>query len=91
MNKDNIFVRGKVSFKASQTQFSLFMAWPLTIHKSQGLSLPEMVVDMAHEKGRYNKGQAYAAFRHVTMLDKLFIKNYMREQIYVSGNVKDKM
>ena len=53
--------------------------------------MPEIIVDMACEKGRYNKGQAYVAFSHVTMLDQLFIKNYTREQICISENVEDEM
>ena len=46
---------------------------------------------MACGKGRSNKGQAYVAFNHVTMLDQLFIKSYTGEQIYVLENVEDEM
>ena len=91
MNTGNFFVRGKVSFKVSQTQFLISLSWALTIHKCQGLALPEIVVDMAHEKSRYNKGQAYVTLSCVTMLDKLFLKNYTREQICVPENVEDEM
>ena len=75
MNAGNVFVRGKVSFKASQAQFPPFLSWAVTIHKCQGLTLPEIVVDTACEKDRYNKGQAYVVFSHITMLDKLFMTN----------------
>ena len=77
-------VNGKTSFQASQTQFPLVLAWTITIHKCQGLTLPEIVVDMIPLKGHYSVGQAYIAFNRVTQLDKLHIINYTRKQIHVS-------
>ena len=53
----------------------------MTIHKCQGMTLPEIIVDMSWEKGRYREGQAYVAFSCVTELAKLHIVNYTREQI----------
>ena len=44
----------------------------------QGLTLPEIVVDMTPAKGHYTVGQAYVAFSRVTQLDKLHIINYTR-------------
>ena len=55
------------------------------------MTLPEIVVDMSREKGRYREGQAYVAFSCVTQLDKLHIVNYTREQIRVSSSVKEEM
>ena len=71
--------------------FPLFLCWAVTIHKCQGMILPEIVVDMSREKGRYRKGQAYVAFSHVTKLAKLHIVNYTHEQIWVSSSVKVEM
>ena len=55
------------------------------------MTLPEIVVDMSREKGRYLEGQAYVAFSRVTELAKLHIVNYMHEQIGVSSSVKVEM
>ena len=68
-------VHGKTSCQASRTQFPLVLAWAITIHKCQGLTLPEIVVDMTPAKGHYTVGQAYVAFSRVTQLDKLHIIN----------------
>ena len=61
--------------------FPLSLAWAVTIHKCQGLTLPEIVVDMSPEKGTYAPGQAYVALSRVRELDKLHIINYTHTQI----------
>ena len=55
------------------------------------MTLPEIVVDMSQNKGRFKDGQAYVAFSHVTSLNKLHIINYTREQIRVSHHVNEEM
>ena len=62
-------VNGKTSFQASQTQFPLVLSWAITIHKYQGLTLPEIVVDMTPSKGHYTVSQAYVAFSKVTQCE----------------------
>ena len=68
--------------------FPLFLAWAVTIHKCQGLTLQEIVVDI---KGRYNHGQTYVALSRVTKFEKLHINNYNRKQIKVSPFVEGEM
>ena len=84
-------VNGKTSFQASRTQFPLVLAWAITIHKCQGLTLPDIVVDMTPSKGHYTVGQVYIAFSSVTQLDKLHIINYTRKQINVSQHAEKEM
>ena len=88
--------KGNLKFKKChvrvlQTQFPLILCWAVTIHKCQGMTLPEIVVDMHPKKGTFRDGQAYVAFSCVTSLDKLHIINYTHEQIHVSHHVQDEM
>ena len=81
----------KVSFQATWSQFPLSLAWVVTIHKCQGLTLPEIVIDMAHAKGKFKPGVAYVAFSRVRTLEKLHITNYTQSQIHVSEHVEKEM
>ena len=62
--------------RVSCTQFPLVLCWAVTIHKCQGMTLPEKVIDMSPVKGKFRAGQAYVALSRVTTLDKLHIINY---------------
>ena len=66
----------KTSCQATRSQFPLTLAWAVTIHKCQGLTLPEIVIDMTPAKGRFKPGEAYVAFSRVRTLEKLHIINY---------------
>ena len=70
------FHRQKTSYQATRTQFPLTLAWAVTIHKWQGLTLPEIVIDMTPAKGKFKPGQAYVAFNRVRTIHKLHIINY---------------
>ena len=69
-------VQQKASFQAKKSQFPLMLAWAVTIHKCQGLTLSEIVIDMTHAKGKFKPGEAYVAFSKVRTLGKLHIINY---------------
>lgn len=75
--------------EVSRRQFPLVLAWATTIHKVQGLTLDQIVVDM---KGQaFSAGQAYVAFSRVRCLQGLFIKNSNPASIKVSPSVLNEM
>ena len=84
-------IHKKASCQATRTQFPLTLAWAITIHKCQGLTLPEIVMDMTPAKGKFKHGQAYVAFSRVKTIEKLHIINYTQNQIHVSEHVEEEM
>ena len=61
------------------SQFPLILAGTVTIHKCQGLALPDIVIDMTRAKGKFKPGEAYEAFSRVKTLEKIHIINYTHE------------
>ena len=61
----------KASFQATRTQFPLTLAWAVTIHKCQGLTLSEILIDMTPANGKFRPGKAYVAFSRVRTLQKI--------------------
>ena len=83
--------RAKQSLQATRKQFPLTLAWAVTIHKCQGLTLPQIVVDMTPTKGTFAAGQAYVAFSRVCTHEKLHIINYTHAKICISPNIELEM
>ena len=75
--------------EVTRLQFPLTLAWAITIHKVQGLTLDKIVVDM--KGNRFNPGQAYVALSRVKKLEGLHIINFNGKVIKASQDVKDEM
>ena len=70
---DIAICKGSISPIIKQTQFPLMLPWACTIHKVQGLSLEEGVLNFDLQKKRtFGQGQMYTALSRVSSYDKLF-------------------
>ena len=52
-------------------QIPLRLAWAVTVHKSQGQTYDEVVIDMG--RGAFSPGQTYVALSRVRSLDGLYL------------------
>ena len=88
--QEAVFYIGKnKAAEASRRQFPLVLAWATTIHKVQGLTMEQIVIDMKNTK--FDAGQAYVAFSRVKNLEGLFIKNFKPTNIKASSSIVSEM
>ena len=78
---------GKV--RASISQLPLRLAWAITVHKSQGMSLDEAVMDLSQV---FEFGQGYVALSRVRRLSGLYILGWNEQTFQVHPEIltKDK-
>lgn len=73
---------GKI--RARITQFPLRLAWAITVHKSQGMSLDEAVMDLSDV---FEFGQGYVALSRVRRLSGLYILGWNERTFQVHPEV----
>ena len=67
-------------------QIPLALAWAITIHKSQGMTLDSVLCDLSHI---FAEGQAYVALSRVRSLDGLYIKGFKPTSLKVNAKVRE--
>ncbi|SMN18732.1 similar to Saccharomyces cerevisiae YML061C PIF1 DNA helicase [Maudiozyma saulgeensis] len=70
----------------SRIQLPLMLAWSLSIHKSQGQTLPKVKVDLRRV---FEKGQAYVALSRAVSREGLQVLNFDKSRIAAHGKVVD--
>lgn len=72
--------------KAEINQYPLRLAWAITVHKSQGMSLDSALVDLSHS---FERGMGYVALSRVRSLSGLFLKGLNEMALRVNEEVLD--
>jgi len=72
-------------FQATRSQLPLVHAWAISIHKSQGMTIDRLKVDLG---GCFSPGQAYVACSRGRSTATMHIENFSESQILTSDAVK---
>lgn len=70
---------------AEISQVPLKLAWAVTIHKSQGMTLDKAVIDLSNS---FVEGQGYVALSRVKTLEGLFLKGFNKMALAVHSEVR---
>ena len=73
---------------ATFTQYPIKLAWAVTIHKSQGQTFENVILDL--DTGSFAHGQTYVALSRVVSLEGLFLTREIRmSDIILNKNIQD--
>jgi len=76
----------KSSITGTFTQYSVMLAWAITIHKSQGKTFEKVILDIG--KGTFAHGQMYVALSRCTSLEGLVLKKQIaKKHVWMDFNV----
>lgn len=76
---------GKTEVTGSIKQIPLILAWAITIHKSQGMTMDSVLCDLTNV---FADGQVYVALSRVKSLDGLFLRGFKTSSLKVNEKVK---
>lgn len=82
--KWELLVRDRVV--ASRVQIPLMLAWAISIHKAQGMTIPDLEVSF---QGIFEYGQAYVALSRATSLEGLHLQSFERNAVRAHELVKE--
>lgn len=68
----------------SREQYPLRLAYGITIHKSQGMTLDKLIVDCNRI---FECGQVYVALSRIKSIDGLYLKSFNPQKVWANGEV----
>lgn len=86
MQPDTWELRDGDKKRASITQIPLRLAWAITIHKSQGMTLDAALIDL---RRAFVAGMGYVALSRVKSIDTLYLKGINRTALEISETAYD--
>ncbi len=72
--------------KARLTQYPLRLAWAITVHKSQGMSLDEAIISLGET---FEYGQGYVALSRLRSLDGLYLRSYNPKSLQINEAITE--
>ena len=86
IQEDTLEIKEGKNVKISRTQLPLRLAYGLTIHKAQGLTLDKVFIDFDRV---FADGQAYVALSRAKTLEGLYLKHFNASKIFANDEVKN--
>lgn len=87
VEEDEWVVENDGKILARIQQLPLRLAWAITVHKSQGISLDSVVIDLSQA---FEYGQGYVALSRVKSLKGLYLRGFNKRSLTVHPAVRSK-
>jgi ATP-dependent DNA helicase PIF1 len=84
LEKDEWSIEENGKIRAKIMQYPLRLAWAITVHKSQGMSLDSAFMDLSRV---FEYGQGYVALSRVRSLSGLYIEDYNEKSLQIDSKV----